>query len=164
MGPTFIKIGQLFSTRTDILPVEVTEELSRLQDRVPAFSSQQAVGILERELGMSVAQAFRSFEYQPIAAASLGQVSLSSSNTPCELQVLLKYWQSACSTAKSCTAIEENAKHSAGLTTCQRASFLMGSCEREQTSTKLLELSVAGSLLSCHKRINPSVMAASCTP
>ena len=76
LGPTFIKIGQLFSTRTDILPAEVTEELSRLQDRVPAFSSQQAIGILERELAMPVLQAFRTFQERPIAAASLGQVSL----------------------------------------------------------------------------------------
>ena len=136
LGPTFIKIGQLFSTRSDLLAAEYTkvcapdsvcdthartaprfiscqaalpcpsgtcsapwqlqgravctpakmqtvkgmsqnsllQELSLLQDRVPAFDPARAVAIVEDELGMPLASAYRSFEREPIAAASLGQV------------------------------------------------------------------------------------------
>lgn len=65
---------QLFSARSDIFPVEFTEELSLLQDRVPAFPSEKAIAIVERQLGSPVSVLFRSFEERPIAAASLGQV------------------------------------------------------------------------------------------
>ncbi len=74
LGPTFIKIGQLFSTRADLFAVEFVEELSKLQDRVPAFSYEQVEAIIEQDLGKSVAQLYRSFDPIPLAAASLGQV------------------------------------------------------------------------------------------
>ena len=74
LGPTFIKIGQTLGTRADLLPVEYIQEFSRLQDQVPAFPSQEARSILEHELQARIDDLFRSFEDEPIAAASLGQV------------------------------------------------------------------------------------------
>ncbi len=74
LGPTFIKLGQLGSTRSDLFPVEFCEELSKLQDRVPSFSADKAVAIVEADLGRPVEEMFQSFDPVPIAAASLGQV------------------------------------------------------------------------------------------
>lgn len=74
LGPTFIKLGQLFSTRADLFSVEFVEELSKLQDRVPAFSYEQVAAIIERDLGKSIEELYRSFDPIPLAAASLGQV------------------------------------------------------------------------------------------
>ncbi|PSP02244.1 MAG: hypothetical protein BRC47_08135 [Cyanobacteria bacterium QS_7_48_42] len=74
LGPTFIKLGQFFSSRADLFPSEYVEELSKLQDRVPAFDDEQAAAILQEDLGKPVSQLFRNFEPIPLASASLGQV------------------------------------------------------------------------------------------
>ncbi|KAI3695358.1 hypothetical protein L1987_78354 [Smallanthus sonchifolius] len=74
LGPTFIKLGQLSSTRSDLFPREFVDELAKLQDRVPAFSPEKAKSFIEKELGAPVNILFREFEERPIAAASLGQV------------------------------------------------------------------------------------------
>jgi predicted unusual protein kinase regulating ubiquinone biosynthesis (AarF/ABC1/UbiB family) len=74
LGPTFIKVGQLFSTRADLFPPEYVEELAKLQDQVPAFTYEQVAAIIEADLGKSLNTLFRHFDPVPIAAASLGQV------------------------------------------------------------------------------------------
>ncbi|MCJ7683860.1 MAG: AarF/ABC1/UbiB kinase family protein [Desulfobacteraceae bacterium] len=74
LGPTFVKMGQILSTRPDLLPVEFIRELEKLQDHVPPFSNAEAEEIVEKELGATVKQSFKSFEADPLASASLGQV------------------------------------------------------------------------------------------
>lgn len=74
LGPTFIKAGQQFSTRVDVLSKEFIKELEQLQDNVPAFGIKAARQIVEEEFGMPIEQKFTYFEETPIAAASLGQV------------------------------------------------------------------------------------------
>jgi predicted unusual protein kinase regulating ubiquinone biosynthesis (AarF/ABC1/UbiB family) len=87
LGPTFIKLGQLFSTRADLFPVEYVEELSKLQDRVPAFSYAQVEEIIERDLGKKIPALYASFNPIPLAAASLGQVHLARLHTGEEVVV-----------------------------------------------------------------------------
>jgi ubiquinone biosynthesis protein len=74
LGPTFIKLGQLLSTRPDLLPPAYLEALTRLQDNVEAFPFEAVQSIVEAELGVRLSKAFSMFEERPMAAASLGQV------------------------------------------------------------------------------------------
>jgi len=73
LGPTYIKLGQILSTRPDLLPRAYIEELSKLLDAAPAVPSEEIVAELERELGTAVQDLFTHFETEPIAAASIGQ-------------------------------------------------------------------------------------------
>ncbi len=74
LGPTFIKVGQFFSTRADLFPSEYVEEFSKLQDKVPAFSYAKVEAIIKQDFGKPIPELFRSFDPIPLAAASLGQV------------------------------------------------------------------------------------------
>ncbi|MEX0893734.1 MAG: AarF/UbiB family protein [Gemmatimonadota bacterium] len=74
LGPTYIKLGQLLSTRADLLPTSYLEALETLQDEVEPFPGGEAVALVEEELGVRISKAFRSFADEPLAAASLGQV------------------------------------------------------------------------------------------
>lgn len=74
LGPTFIKLGQLLSTRSDLLPPPYLDALSRLQDRVEPFSFAQVEEIVSSELGVRLSKGFSDFDSEPLAAASLGQV------------------------------------------------------------------------------------------
>ncbi len=74
LGPTFIKLGQLLSSRSDLLPGPYLEALARLQDRVEPFPFEEVEAIVGSELGVRISKAFLEFDPQPLAAASLGQV------------------------------------------------------------------------------------------
>jgi len=74
LGPTFVKLGQVVSTRTDVLPKTFTDVLKTLQDEVPAFSGARAKEIVSAELGRPVDEIFTDFSEEPLKAASLGQV------------------------------------------------------------------------------------------
>lgn len=74
LGPIFIKFGQMLSTRRDLLPDDIANELRRLQDQVPPFPVDLAVARVEKELEMSLVDAFAEFEQMPLASASIAQV------------------------------------------------------------------------------------------
>jgi len=74
LGPVFIKFGQMLSTRRDLLPADIADELARLQDDVPPFPQQQSIAIIEKALRKPVTELFASFESTPMASASVAQV------------------------------------------------------------------------------------------
>ncbi len=74
LGPIFIKFGQMLSTRRDLIPNDLAEELARLQDRVPPFPSAQALSIIETCYGKPAHEVFRHFDETPVASASVAQV------------------------------------------------------------------------------------------
>jgi ubiquinone biosynthesis protein len=76
LGPMFVKFGQMLSTRRDLLPDDVAQELAKLQDRVPPFPGVQARAIVEKSLNKPVTELFECFDEQPHASASIAQVHL----------------------------------------------------------------------------------------
>ena len=74
LGPAFVKAGQALSTRPDIIPVVLLEELSQLQDQLPGFSGEKAMDLIEEDLKKDINAIFSSIDKEPISAASLGQV------------------------------------------------------------------------------------------
>ena len=76
LGPIFVKFGQVLSTRRDVLPEDIADELAKLQDQVPPFDSQLAVATIERAFGKSISALFSEFDRNPVASASIAQVDL----------------------------------------------------------------------------------------
>jgi ubiquinone biosynthesis protein len=74
LGPIFVKFGQAISTRRDLLPPDIADELAKLQDRVPPFDSAVAIASIEKAFGLPLADIFGSFDPKPLAAASIAQV------------------------------------------------------------------------------------------
>ena len=74
LGPIFVKFGQVLSTRRDLLPVDIANELARLQDDVPPFAPEVAIASIERAFRKPLAEVFLSFEREPVASASIAQV------------------------------------------------------------------------------------------
>lgn len=74
LGPVFVKFGQLLSTRRDLIPLDIADELAALQDDVPPFASEQAQQIVEQALGRNVSEVFAEFTAEPMASASVAQV------------------------------------------------------------------------------------------
>ncbi|MBS0321873.1 MAG: ubiquinone biosynthesis regulatory protein kinase UbiB [Proteobacteria bacterium] len=90
LGPLFVKLGQVLSTRRDLLPTDVADELAKLQDRVPPFDPDVAVAILERVYGKPLGQTFKSFDRTPVASASIAQVHFAElpDGTPVAVKIL----------------------------------------------------------------------------
>jgi ubiquinone biosynthesis protein len=76
LGPIFVKFGQVLSTRRDLLPADLADELAKLQDQVPPFAGELALAEVERAFGKPIAQVYESFELAPVASASVAQVHL----------------------------------------------------------------------------------------
>jgi ubiquinone biosynthesis protein len=74
LGPIFVKFGQVLSTRRDLLPADIADELALLQDRVPPFPAEVAIATIERAFGKPIGEIFTSFEREPVASASIAQV------------------------------------------------------------------------------------------
>lgn len=74
LGPVFIKFGQMLSTRRDLLPEDIADELARLQDDVPPFPEEQSITLIESALGKTISELFTEFEATPMASASVAQV------------------------------------------------------------------------------------------
>jgi ubiquinone biosynthesis protein len=87
LGPIFVKFGQMLSTRPDLLPEDIAEELARLQDRVPPFSGDAAAGLTEQALGDKLDSFFSEFNREPIASASVAQVHIARLHDATEVAV-----------------------------------------------------------------------------
>ena len=82
LGPIFVKFGQVLSTRRDLLPADIADELAKLQDRVPPFPSEQVIATLERVYRRPVSEVFVSFDREPVASASVAQVHFAELPSP----------------------------------------------------------------------------------
>ncbi len=74
LGPIFVKFGQVLSTRRDLLPTDIADELAKLQDQVPPFSEEKSLALVEASLGKKISEVFISFDRTPTASASVAQV------------------------------------------------------------------------------------------
>ena len=90
LGVTFVKLGQILSNRTDILPNDITEELSKLQDHVKPFDENVAIDIIEKELNQSINTAFKEFDKKHIASASISQVHIATLHTGEKVAIKVK--------------------------------------------------------------------------
>jgi len=81
LGPTYIKLGQILSTRPDILPLDVIAELEKLQDNVPPFPFENVKSLIENEIDDKLENIYKEFNQTPIAAASIAQVHLAKLNS-----------------------------------------------------------------------------------
>ena len=90
LGPIFVKFGQMMSTRPDLLPTDIANELAKLQDRVPPFASEHVLATLLRVYGRPAHEVFRAFDPVPVASASIAQVHLAElpDGTPVAVKVL----------------------------------------------------------------------------
>ena len=90
LGPTFIKLGQMLSTRADIVGEDIADDLASLRDRLPPFDSRMARAIVERELRLPITELFQSFDETPVAAASIAQVHFAvlPDGTPVAVKIL----------------------------------------------------------------------------
>jgi ubiquinone biosynthesis protein len=80
LGPIFVKFGQVLSTRRDLIPADIADELAQLQDNVPPFPAAQARQLIEKAFGRSIEAMFASFEAEPVASASIAQVHFATLN------------------------------------------------------------------------------------
>lgn len=90
LGPTFIKLGQIASSRRDLVPEEIAVELEKLQDEVKSFDYEQVKQIIERELGDSPENIYAQFNREPLATASIGQVHIAHLHTGEEVAVKIQ--------------------------------------------------------------------------
>src|SRR5207253_3837582 len=90
LGPIFVKFGQVLSTRRDLLPADIADELAKLQDRVPPFPTEMVIATLNRVYGKPIEHVLKSFEREPVASASVAQVHLAElpDGTPAAVKVL----------------------------------------------------------------------------
>jgi ubiquinone biosynthesis protein len=74
LGPIFVKFGQMLSTRRDMIPPDIADELTKLQDRVPPIPGDQALAVIKQAYGRDAAEVFAEFDNTPVASASVAQV------------------------------------------------------------------------------------------
>ena len=134
LGPTFIKLGQVLSTRVDLLPPAYLTALARLQDDIEPFPFEDVKRIVEEELGARLSKAFSMFEEQPIAAASLGQVHRAALRDGRVVAVKVQRPGVAETVAKDLEALDEIAKFLDARTSAGRRYDLVGTVNEFRTA------------------------------